>query len=735
MFKKTLENNNPFKNTQFVKNGNQTKKEKESKKDLHRTEEESNTKVSDNIDNENVKEDNKLTRYGKDHFFKDNSKRDKISYNKMTNINEFSDNNSVTNNLNRSNNKHVNFNNDSYHKRDIYHKNPRSRQYRDNNPKQYINRRSNNNFDQDNIKDVFDTNKEIPRLDEKRINSQSIDNSDSDIQYDDSCKTTEKNSKILNNTTVSNKFLNDTINNVSLNDDLLSNKSINNDTINRLSVQDKINIRLKHNSNSNTNLSVLLNNLKLADQKYGTSINHQIKLQSADVNTYSTLKWEELKINELLCEVLRKLEYTYPSPVQRECIVKNGGDMVVRAKNGTGKTLGYLIPLLNDHLNQIGENKQSKNIQNNDYTPYNPINDTLNDISSNNKKNKVKILILVPTRELALQVAKVFKRISSLLDDQFILLPSYGGTNLYEDILRIRTGVEGVISTPGRILDLIERRIICTQSIETLILDEADKLLSIEYKKCLDRIIRIITKRNRNHKNDDFDNNSTNCNRLIIKLFSATFPLPVNSFVRRYMDSPTFINLMRENYLLNHLQFYCNVEESDKLNCLIHLMKKLIFNQLIIFVNTADKAEKLASCLLEMGYSCYYIHGRMIQEERNRVYHGFVSQMERIYNENKNEEKINNLNKSPYIQILISTDLSTRGIDVPHLNLVINFDFPYSTESYIHRIGRAGRFGSRGVSISFVKNKEENEQRRVIEGKIGKEMQSVGEESFKEFCK
>ena len=200
-------------------------------------------------------------------------------------------------------------------------------------------------------------------------------------------------------------------------------------------------------------------------------------------------------------------------------------------------------------------------------------------------------------------------------------------------------------------------------------LDEADKLLSLDFQKVLESIISFLpTKRQ-------------------IMLFSATFPLNVKSFKDKYLKNAILKNLMEELTLLGITQYYTYLEEKLKLHCLHTLFQKLEINQAIIFCNTTKRVELLAKKITDMGFSCYYIHARMEQEDRNRVYHDF---------------------RHNSCRCLVSSDLMTRGIDIPNVNVVINFDFPKNAETYLHRIGRSGRFGHLGIAISFITDDDVN---------------------------
>jgi ATP-dependent RNA helicase DDX6/DHH1 len=331
--------------------------------------------------------------------------------------------------------------------------------------------------------------------------------------------------------------------------------------------------------------------------------------------------------------------YEAPSPVQEEVIpvALNKKDIIARAKNGTGKTGSFVIPI----LNLIDTNPKDKRMS-----------------------NSIQSLILVPTRELALQTSFTIKEIGKYLNVQCMV--STGGTSLKEDILRLKNGdspVHVVVGTPSRVSNLVSKRVLNLENCGILVLDEADKLLSQDFKGFVTEIIKYLPLQRQ------------------IMLFSATFPSDVRDFKDKYLKQPVLLNLMEELTLFGITQYYTYIEEKLKLQCLHTLFQKLEINQAIIFCNTAKRVEILSKKIIEMGFSCYYIHAGLEQNERNRIYHDF---------------------RNNACRCLVSSDLMTRGIDIPNVNVVINFDFPKSAETYLHRIGRSGRFGHLGIAISFI---------------------------------
>jgi len=273
----------------------------------------------------------------------------------------------------------------------------------------------------------------------------------------------------------------------------------------------------------------------------------------------------------------------------------------------------------------------------------------------------IQAMVIVPTRELALQTSQICMELSKHLGIKVMV--TTGGTNLKDDIMRLYDNVHLVIATPGRVLDLIEKKVAKVEKCKVLVLDEADKLLSQDFKGMLDAVISHLPR-----------------DRQIL-LFSATYPLAVESFMRRHLQTPYEINLMEELTLKGVSQFYAFVQERQKVHCLNTLFSKLQINQSIIFCNSTQRVELLAKKIADLGYSCYYIHAKMPQPHRNRVFHDF---------------------RNGLCRNLVCSDLFTRGIDIQSVNVVINFDFPKMAETYLHRIGRSGRFGHLGISINLV---------------------------------
>jgi ATP-dependent RNA helicase DDX6/DHH1 len=387
---------------------------------------------------------------------------------------------------------------------------------------------------------------------------------------------------------------------------------------------------------------------------YGNRGSHELssKRGKQDVTATKGLDFEDFSLKRELLMGIFEAGFEKPSPIQEEAIpvALTGRDILARAKNGTGKTAAFVIPALQ---------------------------------RINPKSNKVQCLILVPTRELAMQTSQVCKTLGKNLGINVMV--TTGGTLLRDDIVRLQDPIHVIVGTPGRILDLAGKGVADLSECPTFIMDEADKLLSPEFTPVIEQLLQF-------HPKDRQ-----------VMLFSATFPITVKAFSDKNMDNPYEINLMDELTLRGITQYYAFVEESQKVHCLNTLFSKLQINQSIIFCNSTNRVELLAKKITELGYSCFYSHARMLQTNRNRVFHDF---------------------RSGVCRNLVCSDLLTRGIDIQAVNVVINFDFPKNAETYLHRIGRSGRFGHLGLAINLI-NWDDRFNLYNIERDLGTEIQPI----------
>jgi len=377
-----------------------------------------------------------------------------------------------------------------------------------------------------------------------------------------------------------------------------------------------------------------------------------LRPKTEDVTATKGNEFEDYYLKRKLLMGIFEAGFEKPSPIQEESIpiALAGRDILARAKNGTGKTAAFVIPALE---------------------------------KVDNKKDHIQAAVLVPTRELALQTSQVFKTLGKHLNVKIMV--TTGGTTLKDDILRLGETVHILVGTPGRMLDLAGKGVANLSQCQVLIMDEADKLLSPEFQPIVEQLISHFPE-----------------NRQIL-LFSATFPIIVKNFKDKFLKEPYEINLMDELTLRGVTQYYAYVEERQKVHCLNTLFSKLQINQSIIFCNSTSRVELLAKKITELGYSCFYIHAKMLQSHRNRVFHDF---------------------RNGKCRNLVCSDLLTRGIDIQAVNVVINFDFPKNAETYLHRIGRSGRFGHLGLAINLITYDDRFNLYR-IEQELGTEIQSI----------
>jgi len=349
--------------------------------------------------------------------------------------------------------------------------------------------------------------------------------------------------------------------------------------------------------------------------------------------------WEEVCENfddmNLREELLRGI-YAYgfekPSAIQQRAIVPciKGMDVIAQAQSGTGKTATFSIAILEKIDTGLRE---------------------------------CQALILAPTRELAQQIQKVVMSLGDYMGAQ--CHACIGGTSVREDMRKLDVGQHIVVGTPGRVFDMISRKVLRTNDIRQFVLDEADEMLSRGFKDQIYDVFR--------HLNQEIQ----------VILLSATMPSEVLEVTTRFMREPVRILVKKEELTLEGIrQFYISVEREEwKLDTLCDLYETLTITQAVIFCNTRRKVDWLTEKMHQKDFTVSAMHGDMDQKERDVIMREFRSGSSRV---------------------LITTDLLARGIDVQQVSLVINYDLPTNRENYIHRIGRGGRFGRKGVAINFV---------------------------------
>jgi ATP-dependent RNA helicase RhlE len=346
-------------------------------------------------------------------------------------------------------------------------------------------------------------------------------------------------------------------------------------------------------------------------------------------------------------EILRALSdqgYVHPTPIQAEAIpiVLQGHDVMGAAQTGTGKTAGFALPIIQLLLAQASS-------------------------SMSPARHPVRALVLVPTRELAVQVAENVKAYSQHTPLRSTVV--FGGMDMAPQTTALRAGVEIVIATPGRLLDHVQQKTLSLSQVQILVMDEADRMLDMGFLPDLQRIINLLPAKRQN------------------LMFSATFSQEIKRLAGSFLNSPITIEVARSNATADKVtQVVYKVSEEDKRDVVAHLIRGRDLKQVLVFSNTKIGASRLARQLEQEGVKATAIHGDRTQQERMAALEAF---------------------KSGTIDVLVATDVAARGLDISDLPCVINFDLPYSAEDYVHRIGRTGRAGASGDAISIFSDKDE----------------------------
>lgn len=293
----------------------------------------------------------------------------------------------------------------------------------------------------------------------------------------------------------------------------------------------------------------------------------------------------------------------------------------------------------------------------------------------NPELKETQILILAHTHELVRQISEVIRELSSYLDVS--IMEVIGGTNINECKEELRKTPQIIVGTPGRVLDMIQNKFLFTGKISTLVFDEADEILSLGFKENIYNIVRFIPKETQ------------------VCLFSATMPDEILDLSNSFMNNPEKIIVQKEALTLDGIQqFYINIKFNDwKYDILKDLYETINISQCIIYINSRNKLMDVYNNLTDDNFPVSYIHGELTSKERKETMTNF---------------------KSGKTRILLSTDLLSRGIDIQQLSLVINFDLPRSKETYIHRIGRSGRYGRKGIAINLVSDRDKDNLQEII---------------------
>ena len=374
------------------------------------------------------------------------------------------------------------------------------------------------------------------------------------------------------------------------------------------------------------------------------------------------MSFSHLGLDAALMKAVDKQGYTVPSPIQEKAIpvILDGKDILAAAQTGTGKTAGFGLPLLH---NLIGGQKA--------------------------KPNSVRALILTPTRELAAQVEESIRQFSEFLPLKTAVV--FGGVGINPQMKQLRGGIDVLIATPGRLLDLYQQNAVKFQQLETLVLDEADRMLDMGFIHDIKRILKLLpTKRQ-------------------TLLFSATFSEEITELAQTITNNPEKISTAPANTTVESVQQYLiPVDKSKKTSALISLIKQQKWKQLLVFSRTKHGANRIAEKLGKANIPSAAIHGNKSQGARTKALSEF---------------------KSGKIHVLVATDIAARGIDISELPTVVNLDLPNTPADYVHRIGRTGRAGASGQAWSFV-SVDELQQLKDIETLIQKLLPRTPLEGF-----
>ena len=375
------------------------------------------------------------------------------------------------------------------------------------------------------------------------------------------------------------------------------------------------------------------------------------------------MPFTSLGLSEPLLKKLAELKYAQPYPIQQEAIpaILKKKDVLGIAKTGSGKTASYVLPIL--------MNLQTITVS---------------------KNRHINVLVLVPTRELAIQVNEVFQLFSSSLKQRIKTMAVFGGVSMNPQMMALQ-GVNVLVATPGRLLELTESNAVSLSEVSTLVLDEADKLLNLGFKEEMDRLIKLLPKQRQN------------------LLFSATLSKDVSTITQILLNDPLVIKIEAEEENIDLItQHAYRVSEEKKGPLLRYLIKQNNMKQVLVFASSVFKADNIADKLRKNGINAVAMHSKKSQDARTKALSNF---------------------KSGALRVLVATDLLSRGIDINFLPYVINYELPRSPKDYVHRIGRTGRAESPGHAFSFITPEDEHHF-KIIQKKMGKIVTMFDSESL-----
>jgi len=374
------------------------------------------------------------------------------------------------------------------------------------------------------------------------------------------------------------------------------------------------------------------------------------------------MSFQSLGLSQPLLKAISKKGYTEASPIQAKAIppILEGRDVLASAQTGTGKTAGFTLPML--HL--LAQKEQLR-------------------------KRPVRALILTPTRELAAQVFENVKEYSEFLDLRSAVI--FGGVNQKPQVSKLKNGVDILVATPGRLLDLENQGFLNLSKIDFFVLDEADRMLDMGFLRDIQKIMRLLPQKRQN------------------LMFSATFSKDIKKLAQGILDHPVQVEATPENTTVEAIsQKVYRVAKAKKTDLIIKLISEGNWQQVLVFTRTKHGANRLTKKMISSGISAAPIHGNKSQGARTKALSGF---------------------KDGSIKVLVATDIAARGLDIPLLPHVVNFELPNISEDYVHRIGRTGRAGADGQAISLV-SADETTYLKGIEKLIGEKIEVEIVEGF-----
>jgi ATP-dependent RNA helicase RhlE len=376
------------------------------------------------------------------------------------------------------------------------------------------------------------------------------------------------------------------------------------------------------------------------------------------------MKFEQLKLDASILKALREKNYEEPTPIQAKAIplIIQKKDVLATAQTGTGKTAAFAIPIIQNLLDNSA-NKQSK--------------------------RTIKALIVTPTRELAIQIDENIRLYAKHTSLRHCVI--FGGVKQGKQVQAIRQGIDILVATPGRLLDLIGQKIVHLHQVNTFVLDEADRMLDMGFINDIRKLLKLLPK----HRQS--------------LLFSATMPDHIVKLSSQFMQTPAKVSVAPVSSAADTVQqkiYYTN--KVDKKQLLLHVLADATIDQALVFSRTKHGADKLVRILQKKQIKAAAIHGNKSQNQRQKALKNF---------------------KEKSLRILVATDIAARGIDIQQLGYVINFDIPNIPETYVHRIGRVGRAGATGIALSLCEP-EENAFVKDIQKLINQKLEAIVEHPY-----